>query len=402
VHKANLHICLLTSGRIFENSYGGEEKFTMSLGNWLLKRNIDVTIMGSTFAGVKSQRLTTSNSKINVQNNEKEQPKVKVIYPPYIIYFLSRLVLSLLWIIKIVFTHKKYNFTLIHAQDTGFSGLAAIIAGKISGIPIIISSHGIRHKSLESVVQGKFKKILLKAERSIDIFTVKHSKKVIVDNPSIKNYYEDIINKNIDFIPIPIKIENFEFSDLKRKCIRSELGINDAFKVVCFIGRFSPEKNIITLINSFNNVSKKDPSIVLMMVGGGIMESQIKDYVKDKEIEKKIIFCGIRLDIDKFFSGSDIFVLPSFIEGMSTALLEAMASGRAIICSDIPANRQLVSKDEAIFINPYKEDELELAILNLSKDEQLRKKLGQNAKKKVIQYDEDIVFSKFLEMYYLY
>jgi glycosyltransferase involved in cell wall biosynthesis len=402
MYKCNWHVCLVTSGRIFEKTYGGEEKFTISLGNWLLRKNIDVTIMGSTFAGVKSKRLSRSNDEKNEKNNIDEideKNKVKVLYPPYPIYLLSRIFLSLLWIFKIILDHRKFNFSLIHAQDTGFSGISAVIAGKILRIPTIISSHGIRHKSLDSIIQGKFKKILLEIEYKVDIFSVKHSKKVIADSPLIKKYYEEKTKKEIDFVPIPIKVKNFEFSHLKRNSFRNELDISDVYKIICFVGRFSAEKNLITLINSFYGVSQKDPTLILILVGAGIMESQIKNHVKEKGISNKVVFCGSRSDIDRILCGCDIFVLPSFIEGMSTSLLEAMACSRSIICSDISANHYVLTTNEAIFINPYKEDELELAILKLSKDENLRKKLGISAKMKVIQYDEDIIFSKFVKLY---
>jgi glycosyltransferase involved in cell wall biosynthesis len=402
MYKCKWHVCLVTSGRIFEKTYGGEEKFTISLGNWLLRKNIDVTIMGSTFAGVKSKRLSRSNDEKNEKNNIdeiEEKNKVKVLYPPYPIYLLSRIFLSLLWIFKIILDHRKFNFSLIHAQDTGFSGISAVIAGKILRIPTIISSHGIRHKSLDSIIQGKFKKILLEIEYKVDIFSVKHSKKVIADSPLIKKYYEEKTKKEIDFVPIPIKVKNFEFSHLKRNSFRNELDISDVYKIICFVGRFSAEKNLITLINSFYGVSQKDPTLILILVGAGIMESQIKNHVKEKGISNKVVFCGSRSDIDRILCGCDIFVLPSFIEGMSTSLLEAMACSRSIICSDISANHYVLTTNEAIFINPYKEDELELAILKLSKDENLRKKLGISAKMKVIQYDEDIIFSKFVKLY---
>jgi glycosyltransferase involved in cell wall biosynthesis len=402
MYKCKWHVCLVTSGRIFEKTYGGEEKFTISLGNWLLRKNIDVTIMGSTFAGVKSKRLSRSNDEKNEKNNIDEideKNKVKVLYPPYPIYLLSRIFLSLLWIFKIILDHRKFNFSLIHAQDTGFSGISAVIAGKILRIPTIISSHGIRHKSLDSIIQGKFKKILLEIEYKVDIFSVKHSKKVIADSPLIKKYYEEKTKKEIDFVPIPIKVKNFEFSHLKRNSFRNELDISDVYKIICFVGRFSAEKNLITLINSFYGVSQKDPTLILILVGAGIMESQIKNHVKEKGISNKVVFCGSRSDIDRILCGCDIFVLPSFIEGMSTSLLEAMACSRSIICSDISANHYVLTTNEAIFIDPYKEDELELAILKLSKDENLRKKLGISAKMKVIQYDEDIIFSKFVKLY---
>jgi glycosyltransferase involved in cell wall biosynthesis len=393
-----LHICLLTSARVFEIAYSGEGRFTMSLGNWLTRQHLDVTLMGSGFASVKAKRL----SKSTVEEDTRKQKKIKTIYPPYSIYALSRLVMSLLWICKILLLNIKSPITLIHAQDTGYAGLSAILSGKILGIPVILSSHGTRHKSLESIIQGRFRKVLLKIEYSLDIFTIKNANRIIVANSSIKNYFEQIIPKKIiDFIPIPIKLKNFEFSEVNRDLIRNELQIEDSkTKVIGFVGRFSAEKNLLTLLISFANVAQDDPLIKLVLVGTGSLESQLREYVSKRNIEDKVIFCGVRYDIGRILSSFDIFVLPSYTEGLSTALLEAMASGRAIICSDIPANHELVAHNqEALLVNPYNSEELKQAIQLLSNNDSLRLKLGYNAKNRASQYDEDIVFPKILQYY---
>jgi glycosyltransferase involved in cell wall biosynthesis len=382
---------------------GGEGRFTISLGNWLARQDHDVTLMGSRFASVKTKRL--SKSAIKEDDKEKiiiKQKKIKAIFPPYSIYALSRLVMSLLWILKILLLNIKYPITLIHAQDTGYSGLSAVISGKILGIPVIISSHGIRHKTLESIIQGRLKKVLLKIEYGLDIFTIKNANRIIVVNPSIKNYFEQIIPKKIiDVIPIPIKLKNFEFSEANRDLIRKELRIEDnKTKVIGFVGRLGSEKNVFTLLISFANVVKNDPLIKLVLVGTGPLEPKLREYVSKSGIEDKIIFCGVRYDIGRLLAGFDIFVLISYIEGLSTALLEAMASGRAVIVSNIPANRELVTHNqEGLLVNPYNPEELEQAIQLLSNDHLLRLKLGYNAKNRVSQYDEDIVFPKILQYY---
>ena len=148
------------------------------------------------------------------------------------------------------------------------------------------------------------------------------------------------------------------------------------------------------------NVAQDDPLIKLVLVGTGVLEPQLREYANKRGIEDKVIFCGVRYDIDRVLSSFDIFVLPSYTEGLSTALLEAMASGRAIICSDIPANNVLVRHNqEALLVNPYNSEELTSAIKLLSSNDSLRLKLGYNAKIRASQYDEDIVFPKILQYY---
>jgi glycosyltransferase involved in cell wall biosynthesis len=394
-----LHICLLTSSRLSKFTYGGEGKFTISLGKWLVRRNQVVTLMGSGF-GKLMTRGQSEDSANKIRKETIPQKNYKVISIPYSVYLIYRVMILTLWIIKIMYINQKSPITLIHAQDTGYAGLAAVLTNKLLGIPSVISSHGIRHKTQESSIHGKLKKILFKIEYSVDIFSIKNAKKVIADNDSIKEYFEQMIPTVIDVIPIPIKLNNFEFSEENRDVIRKELGIDKTTRVIGFVGRLSPEKNLLNLLISFDNATHDVPSIKLVLVGAGPLESRLREYVTKRTIEDKVIFCGIRQDVDKILSSFDIFVLPSYTEGSSVALLEAMSCSRAIICSDIPTNRELVRHNQqALLVNPYSQEELKQAIVLLSNDQAFRLKLGYKARIRVSQYDEDQVFPRFLQYY---
>lgn len=402
-----MHICLLTSARIFDIAYGGELKFTTSFGNWLSKHGIEVTLMGSGFAGIKTKHLSGPGYTNNQENYHKKkttkaEKKIKVLYPPYSIYLMSRLAMSVLWIVKIMLVHSKFPITLIHAQDTGYSGLAAVIVGRILGIPIVISSHGIRHKSLESIICGRLRKLLLGIERGIDTFTIKNATSVIAINLAVKRYFEELIitDKKIIFIPIPIKVSRFEFSKQNRDEARMEMGIKENIRVVGFVGRFSAEKNLFALVTAFKKVLQKNSSVTLVLVGTGYLETEIRKYVQKQGIKDKVIFCGVRYDINKLLASFDVFVLPSHAEGFGAALLEAMAVGRASICSDIPTFREWVKHNhEALFVNPNDSQDIADAIELLCNDDSLRLKLGNNAKIKAREYDEEIVFPKILQHY---
>ena len=69
-----------------------------------------------------------------------------------------RIIISLLFIINVIRTNRKYPIDIIHAQDTGYAGLAAVISAKLLKIPVILSSHGNRHKNLELTHAKNFKK----------------------------------------------------------------------------------------------------------------------------------------------------------------------------------------------------------------------------------------------------
>lgn len=396
----NRFLCLLTSGRIFEIRYGGEEKFSNSFGEWLVRKGIRVILMGSRFASVEARTMTTVTDFKKLESKINENTKVRAASTPYVIYLLSRFMLSLLWIIKILTLNLRYPISLIHSQDTGYSGLAAIIGGKILRIPVVVTSHGVRHRTLKSILSGPFRKLFLGIEYRIDIFTVKNANIVIAINPSIKEYFEKKCRRKVEFIPISIDPERFTFSEINRENVRKELGLDNNVVVIGFVGRFSEEKNLDTLVASFIKARQNFSNLKLVMVGAGSVEIRLRQTIKSEGLENDVIFCGVRYDVEKILSAIDIFVLPSFTEGLSTSLLEAMASGRAIICSNIDANKVLVTQNKnGILVDPKNRVELQNAIELLYSNKQLRTNLGLQAKVTVLGYSNESVFPKILDIY---
>ena len=392
-----MHICLLTSGRILEVAYGGEERFTVSLGNWLIDHNQSVTLAGSSFMGTTIKQL---NSRLNIgKKNDQMIRKPRSIYPPYFIYSLSRIVLVPLWILKILSLHKKNPIDVLHCQDTGYAGLAAILVSKILKIPVIISSHGIRHKTLESSLKGLSRIILSWLEYRLDIFSIKNADYFIAVSQSVKEYYGQVSPREIDIIPVPINLSDYEFSEESRRQIRKELRLEEQEIAIGFIGRLVPVKNLFLLLATFSDLLKNHPTLKLVLVGGGVIENDLRDFVISKSLERNVLFCGIRYDIGKVLSSIDIFVLPSFAEGLPTALIEAMACRRAVICSKIPAHKELIIHGKnGLLFDPHIPADLERAII-LCFDETLRQELGHHAKQTAIIYDEKTVFFNILQYY---
>ena len=394
-------VYLLTSGRLFELAYGGEERFTSLLGEWLVKQGVGVILMAATFSSIKSKMLSLEELQ-KYKELVVQKKKIRVLNPPYAIYLASRFLLSILWTLKIILLHYSYPIWLIHSQDTGYSGLAAIMAGKLLRIPVVLTSHGVRHKTLESSIHGRFRNLILKIEYSIDIFNIKNADMVIGVSPSIKDYFEKKSGRKIEYLPICINAREYSYSQQKREQIRTELGIGSDTTVIGFVGRFSEEKNLNTLLHSFANALLTRPDIRLVLVGTGIVEAELKNFVKSRGMEKNVIFCGVRYDIGKVLSSFDIFILPSITEGLSTSLLEAMACGRAIVCSDIDANRSIVTHEKnGLLVNPRNSAEIQHAIEILCQDQGLRSNLGMIAETTSLQYDEASVLPQILEKYKL-
>lgn len=398
-----MHVLLLSAGKVLKTPFGGEDIFTRLLGKWLAKQHHEVTLMGIEFAGIKVRHLTYDNLKDEgITKLRTKMDKGKKFRLGYLSYSL-RTVIWLFQVLKIILINVTDPINIIHAQDSGYTGLAAIIAGKILDIPVIVSLLGIRYEQIESnpYINETLKKLALKIEYRLDVFTLSRADLVTIVSPTLKYYMEKVAPKSIIIsIPIAIKTKNFEYSQLKRELLRRELKLDEKSIIIGYVGRLSHEKNLSTLLNSFADAVKNDSSLKLALVGEGPLEFELRKQASDIHIEDKVVFCGFRDDISDILSSFDIFILPSFIEGTSNALLEAMACGRAIICSDISANRELVTNNkEALMINPNDRDGFKEAILLLSSDETLRNRLGHKAKINAEQYDEGIIFPKYLQYY---
>lgn len=392
-----VHICIITSSNIFENSIGGEAKYALSLHNWLIQNRMKSTLLGNQLFKIISYDSYTFNKKS--KSNGSIQSK-NSLFRFYLFFMGYRFVVSFLMAIRIFRLHQKNPFSLIHAQDTGYSGLTAVTIGKLLGIPVVISSHGVRHKTIQESLNSKIKNTIVRIEKSIDTFTTKRADEVLSDNNTINDYMSKLSGRHVDTLPIPIDLEVFKFSKSNRELIRKELGIEDKDKIIGYVGRFAPEKNLLTLIAAVAKLVSKHSEIRLMLVGDGPMILELKNYVQTLNISDKVIFYGVRQDVNRILSGFDIFVLPSLIEGMSVALLEAMATGCPIVCSKISTNEELVSHGkDGILVDPNSIEDFEGSILQILEDDKLRNNLKNNAVIKANHYGISEVFHKLLSSY---
>ena len=141
-------------------------------------------------------------------------------------------------------------------------------------------------------------------------------------------------NNNVEILHNGLDIETYKYNKNNRKQIRNIFKLNDNVRVIGHIGRFVFQKNHSFLIDIFNKIYHEDSSAILMLVGVGELEQEIKDKIKKLSLEKNVIFTGLRDDIPSILSAMDVFVFPSFYEGMPNTVIEAQASGLPCVISD--------------------------------------------------------------------
>ena len=119
-----------------------------------------------------------------------------------------------------------------------------------------------------------------------------------------------------------------------------------------------------------------DPRCRLFICGRGELESRLKQQVKALQLEDQVQFLGYRKDIPQLCCAADIFVFTSIQEGLPRALMEAMANGKAVVCSDIRGNVDLIENGKGGFVVTNEAEPVAQAIARLAEDPQLRTEMG--------------------------
>ena len=140
-------------------------------------------------------------------------------------------------------------------------------------------------------------------------------------------------SKNFTVINNAIDSAKFIFDERKRNKKRKELGIDKNFVVGC-VGRFEIQKNQKFAVEIFRDLIKKCPDSKLIFIGTGRLESEVKDLVRNYNLEKSIQFLGNRNDMVELFQAMDVFLFPSLFEGLGIVAVEAQAAGTPVVCSD--------------------------------------------------------------------
>lgn len=171
--------------------------------------------------------------------------------------------------------------------------------------------------------------------------------------------------------------------------------------VLLHVGTFAPQKNHLLLIEAFALAVKEYPMMQLWLVGDGPLRPDIEKLTKEKGLEGKVLFLGLRDDIPKLLSNSDIFLLPSAWEGVPLTVLEAMAAGKPVIATAVGGVPELVKDGETgILVPPGDPQALVQAILPLVKDPMLRERMGKEGQRRAIErFDITQTAREYEELY---
>lgn len=269
-----------------------------------------------------------------------------------------------------------------HKHKTTVLGTAAAI---FSGIPYVISH-----------VHGMNRTRTLLA-RFINWLLLKKATLIIGVSESVR---EDILKTNWGLSPEKvmtvwngIDITPLDTISLNRKPARVKIGVPENEFLFGSVGRLAETKGHKYLLKAFAEIRGKCPDAKVVIIGEGPLRGELEEQTRELGIRQNILFLGFRSDVIELLPGFDVFVLPSIAEGLSLALLEAMASKLPVIASDAGGIPEVFGNEEiGRLIRSRDIAALGEAMIEMySLDNGTKMQLGENARKR-IESEFNIVF----------
>lgn len=152
--------------------------------------------------------------------------------------------------------------------------------------------------------------------------------------------------KNIKLPGIGVDVSKFQYAPCPNY-LRDEFGLTDEDVIVLSVGELIPRKNHKVVISAMALLGDQ---FHYFIAGEGVEQKNLENQTKQLHLEDRVHFLGFRKDINQLCNSADIFVMPSLQEGLSVALMEAMACGKPIIASKIRGNVDLIIENSGGFL----------------------------------------------------
>lgn len=197
---------------------------------------------------------------------------------------------------------------------------------------------------------------------------------------------EGIDSRKITRIYNGVAPESFDYKlDMQsRHDVRQMLGLEAGTEpVIGIVARLDPIKNHSSLLRAMKKVVSDIPSTVLLVVGDGPEEERLRKCVKDMKLNGSVCFLGSRENIPELLKIMDLFVLPSYSEGISMTLIEACAAGKPIVATNVGGNPEIVEHGEnGLLVESDDSDALASAIVEILSDPVRAQEMGVKARLK--------------------
>ena len=351
--------------------WGGAQKMTVSLSSSLRDRNLDVTVIS----------LGAEDAPFAVQLRQLGVP---------FICLPSRHIFDPFRFGRLVGVLRQGDFDLIQTYLT-YANILGGMAGTLAGVPVVASLRN-EYSDRRHYNPLRFR---------IETWVLRHLVRRVVTNAyAIADAHRVRVGRTlIDVIPNTVPLPGL-LSDAERTSVRAELTNGCTGPIVISVGRMAAAKGYPDLLSAFAAIAPRFSDASLVIVGGGKLMPQLREQVHKLGMDDRIFLLGARDDIPRLLMASDVYVSASHWEGMSVALLEAMAAGLPVVATTVGDAQRMVIDGTGLLVKPHQPGELANALAELLANPRRCKLLGAAGRAHVAaRYDRDAWVQAFIDLY---
>ncbi len=205
--------------------------------------------------------------------------------------------------------------------------------------------------------------------------------------------------KKVCYVPgVGIDLSKIQNIECNRNEVRKSMGVPEDCVLLLSIGELNLNKNHQVVVKALAKLNNKN--VHYAIAGIGNQKEHLLSLAKELGVEKQFHLLGYRTDALTLYKASDIFVFPSYREGLSVSMMEAMANGLPIVCSKIRGNVDLVENEKGGFqFTPKDELTLVTQLISLINSEKKRTEMGNVNTQNILFFSINHVLEKMSEIY---
>lgn len=301
----------------YSNIWGGIEKFICDILDGIDKRKISIDLL--------VYKILSKN-----QEERLREKGVAIYYVPQIgkapFFFM----------VEIFRFYDRHHYHVVHIHSSHAISIMYAMPVWFKKTRIVFQSHNMAgdtqflHRLCRKIVERRCDNKLACSEKAA--------------------YYMYETLDDVEIIPNEIDAALYMFRSDIRKKRRDQLGVSDDMVVLGNLCRFVPEKNLFFLVDIFEEFRKKYQNSRLLLIGSGELEEDIKQYVREKHLDKYVFMPGQVSDPQNWYNVLDALVMPSFYEGFPYVGIEAQANDLLVFFSD-RITREIKLTDKVHFVS---------------------------------------------------
>ncbi len=334
-----------------ELGIGGLEKVLVTIALNLNKEKYNVSVWCVNKGGFFADKLAEEGIDVKILN-------ISTSRNPIAIYRLYKLL-------------KHYKIDIIHTHAYS-AGTVGRISAFLARVPVIISHN---HS-----VHNYYNKYYHLVEWALSLIT----DRIICVSDIVNKFANETQGINAERLMTIYNGTNDIYPVHRNVTIKlkEELGVPPEHTVIGTITHMEEHKGVLYLIQTASYLLKSRKDLIFLLVGDGAQEKELRKLSANLNIEKNVLFTGERSDIPEILSLIDIFILPSLREGLGLSILEAMASGRPVIATNVGGIPEVVTDGvSGILVPPKNPEALQDAMVELLDDKEKQETMGFNGKR---------------------